>query len=162
MSTFNGFNSAAYWGALKPFDKIKLAEFRDGQSNTILIAEIAGKATFYQRQLNAGSLTASNGPPWPAPLNGGGQYAGFGGWADSTSGASLLYGSDGAGNYNPPPTGPCAINCSNAAGLNSFHPAGVNVVLADGSVRFLTTTVNPGIIGNAMTRAGGEIIVNFD
>jgi prepilin-type N-terminal cleavage/methylation domain-containing protein/prepilin-type processing-associated H-X9-DG protein len=172
MINFNGIPSATLYGALKPYDKIKLADFRDGQSNTILVAEIAGRPVWYKRGLNAGSLLAANppGPPWPAAGNGlppsgvqgGSLHSGFGGWADATSGATPLYGSDGAGNYNPPPSGPCAINCSNDAGLNSFHPAGCNVVLADGSVRFITTTVNPGIIGNAITRAGGEIVVNFD
>jgi prepilin-type N-terminal cleavage/methylation domain-containing protein/prepilin-type processing-associated H-X9-DG protein len=33
--------------------------------------------------------------------------------------------------------GPCAVNCSNGASIYAFHTGGANVLLGDGSVRFL-------------------------
>jgi prepilin-type N-terminal cleavage/methylation domain-containing protein/prepilin-type processing-associated H-X9-DG protein len=43
-------------------------------------------------------------------------------------------------------------------GMSSFHPGGANIVLADGSVRFLKDTTNLKTIWALGTRAGGEII----
>ena len=42
--------------------------------------------------------------------------------------------------------------------MSSFHPGGANIVLADGSVRFLKDTTNLKTIWALGTRAGGEII----
>ena len=59
---------------------------------------------------------------------------------------------DGAGPY-----GPCAINCTNAAGLGtySFHPGGVHVLLCDGSVHFLNENADIGVFVNLVTYHGG-------
>ena len=43
-------------------------------------------------------------------------------------------------------------------GLSSLHPGGANVLLADGSVRFLKDSVDVATIWALGTRAGGEII----
>ena len=41
---------------------------------------------------------------------------------------------------------------------NSRHPGGVNVTLADGSVRFFKSTINLGVWRAVGTRNGGEVI----
>jgi prepilin-type processing-associated H-X9-DG protein len=45
-----------------------------------------------------------------------------------------------------------------ATTTNSRHPGGVNVALADGSVRFIKNTVNPVTWRALGTRNGGEVI----
>jgi prepilin-type processing-associated H-X9-DG protein len=40
----------------------------------------------------------------------------------------------------------------------SYHPGGVNAVLADGSVRFFKNSINPGTWAAIGTRAGNEVI----
>jgi len=44
---------------------------------------------------------------------------------------------------------------------SSPHTAGMNVGLADGSVRFLSASIDPVSWGNALTPAGGEVNGNW-
>ena len=50
----------------------------------------------------------------------------------------------------------------NNAGANdelfSFHPGGVNVLIGDGSVRFLKDTVNVVTLRSLITLSGGEVV----
>ncbi len=43
-----------------------------------------------------------------------------------------------------------------AAGLSSGHPGGVNVLLGDGSARFLKNGTEPETLRGLLTTAGGE------
>ena len=43
-------------------------------------------------------------------------------------------------------------------GASSFHPGGTNVLLMDGSVRFIKDAVNPSVWNALGTRAGGEVL----
>jgi prepilin-type N-terminal cleavage/methylation domain-containing protein/prepilin-type processing-associated H-X9-DG protein len=58
----------------------------------------------------------------------------------------------------------CSVNASGTLqspgvwGMSSFHPGGANVLLADGSVRFLKDSVALPTIWALGTRAGGEVI----
>jgi prepilin-type processing-associated H-X9-DG protein len=42
--------------------------------------------------------------------------------------------------------------------LSSHHPGGANVLMLDGSVRFLKNTTNPSVIWALGSRSQGEII----
>lgn len=66
----------------------------------------------------------------------------------------------GAGAAPGLPPVPLRINGSNEWGylFFSMHPGGVNVVMADGSVRFLAESTSLRTIGSLATRAGGEVI----
>ena len=59
------------------------------------------------------------------------------------------------------PVGPCALNCINDKEIYAFHMGGANVVMADGSVRFLKANVKLDVVLQLLTRARGEV-VNVD
>jgi len=58
--------------------------------------------------------------------------------------------------------GECAVNCTNDREVYSFHPGGANVVLADGSVRFLRADIGIRVFAQLVTRAGGEVVSGSD
>ena len=49
------------------------------------------------------------------------------------------------------------INRINTSEVFSFHPGGAVVALADGSVRFVSESIDTKVFVDACTRAGGEI-----
>lgn len=130
-----------------------LAEISDGTSNTMLLAERVGGPTLYTKGGAALDLTPVGLPPAKfAALNGGG-------WINPFNGIGTLYGSAWTvtiANFSA--NGPCAINCTNMTYKNmySFHPGGVNMLLADASVRFISETTEPFVIGSLFTRNNGE------
>jgi prepilin-type N-terminal cleavage/methylation domain-containing protein/prepilin-type processing-associated H-X9-DG protein len=136
------YSSTQSQGALQPDRNTRIAAFADGTSNTILIAEMAGRNELYLAGRDSGQKLS-------------GFYGGEGGWADATSGASALYGSSSDGTVTP---GPCGINCSNDYGFYSFHTGGANMLFADGSVRFLPTSIDMRTLVALVTKAGGEVI----
>ncbi len=130
-------------GALSANSTTRFTDITDGTSNTILLAEIAGKPALYRGR----TLLTSNG----------GAATAGGGWGDPFNGENWLAGSLFDGSSSP---GPCLINCTNAyeTGLYSFHTGGVNCVFCDGSVRFLPDSTKPANVAFMVTRAKGEII----
>jgi prepilin-type N-terminal cleavage/methylation domain-containing protein len=54
--------------------------------------------------------------------------------------------------------GPFRLNGSDKWGFCSPHPAGVGVVLGDGSVRFIRDSADPRIPADMASRAGGEVV----
>ncbi len=147
LATFLGSSqsSGQLNGALQPDMGTRLAQVTDGTSNTILLAEIAGKNLLWQ----AGRYTGQ-------PLSG--FFGGEGGWGDATSGASALYGSSSDGTVFP---GSCGINCSNDYGFYSFHTNGANAAFVDGSVRFLNSNIDILTLAALVTAAGGDQPGNF-
>lgn len=129
-------------GPLQENNPTPILSITDGTSNTILIAEIAGKNELYRAGKDTGTQLS-------------GYYGGEGGWADATSGGSSLWGSSGDGTTAP---GSCGINCSNDYGLYSFHAVGANVVFADGSVHFLNTSTPILTLCAYVTSQGAEVI----
>jgi prepilin-type N-terminal cleavage/methylation domain-containing protein/prepilin-type processing-associated H-X9-DG protein len=64
----------------------------------------------------------------------------------------------------PNSTTPDCLNSANNYGLKgarSRHPGGVNLLLADGSVRFVSNTINPTTWTALATRAGGEVLGDY-
>jgi prepilin-type N-terminal cleavage/methylation domain-containing protein/prepilin-type processing-associated H-X9-DG protein len=127
-------------GATMPDVPTTILSISDGTSNTILLAEIAGKNELYQNGVDQGQALS-------------GFFGGEGGWGDSTSGASELYGSTADGTINP---GPCGINCSNDLGFYSFHPGGANLLMCDGSVQFRNNTMSITVLAELVTARGAE------
>jgi prepilin-type N-terminal cleavage/methylation domain-containing protein/prepilin-type processing-associated H-X9-DG protein len=128
---------ADYSGVLEPNHMTRLREITDGTSNTILLAEVAGRP----RQWSAGR-------PGPDQTIGGGPWDGF-------HTGIILQGSEFDGTARP---GRCAMNCTNDHEVYSFHPGGANALFADGSVHFLRANIDIRILAALVTRAGGEIV----
>ncbi len=134
-------------GILSPNVQNSILSITDGTSNTILLAEIAGKNDKWVKGQKVSTSTEQGG-----------------GWGDPFSGENWLSGSDGTGAVSP---GTCVIGCTNsqplgstARGLYSFHTSGVNVLLADGSVRFLQASASPKTVVFLVTRAKGEVVAS--
>ncbi len=128
------------------------ADITDGTSNTMLLVERVGGPDIYGKggvKLDLSALapreaiTMLNGGGWVNPLNGIGTLHG----APHLPTSATVF-----------QDGPCAINCTNLTyhGMYSFHPGGVNMLLCDGSVRFISETTDPFVVCSVFTRANGE------
>ena len=118
----------------------RIADITDGTSNTILLAEDAGRPQLWQAG-KAGPDQAIDGGPW-----------------DHVKGQIMLQGSTSDGT----PLGSCALNCTNDHEVYAFHTGGANAVFADGSVHFLHAGMDLRILARLITRAGDEVISDSD
>jgi prepilin-type processing-associated H-X9-DG protein len=114
----------------------RLEDICDGTSQTILMAECAGRPQLWRGHRPVPNVWVTGGP-----------------WASR----NLLFGRgatpDGAAFY-----GPCAVNCTNDREVYSFHPDGANAVFADGSAHFLRADMSIRVLARLVTRAGGEVV----
>lgn len=119
----------------------------DGTSNTITIIERAGANDIWRdgKAIEQGSPTTGT--------------AG-GSWADVVNGEFWFRGSlyDGTGSI-----GPCLINCTNedTRGAYSFHPGGVQTLLTDASVQFLSETVDTAVVARLVAKRDGEPVGDY-
>jgi prepilin-type N-terminal cleavage/methylation domain-containing protein/prepilin-type processing-associated H-X9-DG protein len=145
-------------GILIRNDVATIAAVTDGLSNTIMVAESAGRPQVYRRGQSYGS------PP-AARVNGGG-------WARPASDFDVK-GSTPDGASVP---GSCPLNCTNGLDTGSrgfpdpvygtngtseayaFHPGSANMLLGDGSVRLVNSNINIVLFASLATRAGGEVV----
>jgi prepilin-type N-terminal cleavage/methylation domain-containing protein/prepilin-type processing-associated H-X9-DG protein len=114
----------------------RVTDIRDGSSNTLILAEDAGRNECWILGAKTGSLPQD------------------GAWANP-DGDIVISGLDPATKTIP---GSCAVNCTNSQNVYAFHTGGANVLFADGSVYFLKATVNINVLVALMTRSGGEIV----
>ncbi len=121
---------------------LRLADIVDGQSNTLLVTEMAGRneAWFAGTRDKEHPQDATRGP-WAAPNH------------------FEVRGHSRDGRTYP---GLCAVNCSNFSGIYGFHPDGANVAACDGSVHFIHKDMNIMILYALCTHAGGEIMTASD
>jgi prepilin-type N-terminal cleavage/methylation domain-containing protein/prepilin-type processing-associated H-X9-DG protein len=132
-------------GPLQNDTTTPITSVTDGTSNTILLAEVAGKIELFRDGKDAGQQLD-------------GFHGGAGGWADATSAASQFYSSTPDGTTNP---GTCGINCSNDFGFYSFHTGGCNLLMTDGSVRFRASSTSISVLAELCTARGGETAIDF-
>jgi prepilin-type processing-associated H-X9-DG protein len=130
-----------YQGVMSPNSMTRLSDITDGTSNTLLLVEVAGRPRQW-RVGQAGPDQTINGCPW----------AGY-------SNRIVVNGASPNGVDRP---GPCALNCTNAHEIYSFHPGGANTVFADGSVHFLKAGIDIRLLAGLVTRAGGEVVSGSD
>jgi prepilin-type N-terminal cleavage/methylation domain-containing protein/prepilin-type processing-associated H-X9-DG protein len=161
---------------------VKLLQITDGTSNTLMFGErVVGDRnldTFLAAQAYSPPVFQPAGTPNP-PLQPTPSYMVWapppgpnaaGGLLGSTATINSKYGSSWSPPTSPfpnvPPPPPPPIQWSSfgpdwwarLGALGSWHTAGVNVALADGSVRFLRESTPGPALQALCTRAGGEVL----
>jgi prepilin-type N-terminal cleavage/methylation domain-containing protein/prepilin-type processing-associated H-X9-DG protein len=129
-------------GAMRQNGMTRILEITDGTSNTTLWSEAAGRNMQYyaNRSPVAYDATSMTGMIW----------------ADSDNRLTVT-GTDPTGTTNFG-SGPCAMNCNNLQGdIYSFHTGGANIGFADGSVRFVSQSIDIASLAAMVTKGGGEI-----
>jgi prepilin-type N-terminal cleavage/methylation domain-containing protein len=133
----------------------RLADTKDGLSNTVMISEMSGRpwlclataqrvpAAAFPSYVSASSADAAD----DIPLN-----YGWGGWPHNNNFNVGTWSSD--GNMQG---GGSAINCSNYRGVYSFHTVGAYGAFADGSVHLLRREMSPVVFFNLVTARAGEV-----
>jgi prepilin-type processing-associated H-X9-DG protein len=130
-------------GAMPTATPRKITDISDGISTTLIIVEISDKPHHWR----AGKIIDK-----PETND-----VGAGAWASpGNTNNPRGYSWDGAGF-----PGPCPMNCSSLFAIYAFHPGGSNILLADGSVRFVKQTMDVNILYALITSRGGEIL-NLD
>lgn len=116
------------------------ASVTDGTSNTMILAECAGRNRRFVMGREDPAQTWTAGP-----------------WANPNSRLQI-------GGCNPArpldPVGPVAVNCINDKEIYSFHPGTAGVAMCDGSVRYLRQSVHIDVVLRLLTRDRGEVNTN--
>ena len=142
--SYAGNDSPDMGGAFGPNIKRALTEISDGTSNTFAMGEVLWID-------HASNVSAGNGE--------GGKPAWTVGFA-----TQITFQTGGGINAPWPCKGPnttiAAGSCGSprAAALQSRHSGGVNVMMCDGSVRFLSQNTAQNVLDAAVTRNGGETL----
>ena len=131
--------------------KRTLVAVTDGTSNTMLIAECAGRNQRWVRGQQDEAQTWTNGP-WASP----GGRINVGGFDPSTYTPGVAIASPGA------TIGPCAVNCVNSKEIYAFHPGMAQMVMGDGSVRSLRSSVTLDTVMQLLTYNRGDIVQGAD
>ena len=116
----------------------RLRDIFDGLSNTMLIAERAGRPDLYE--------TGKPVDPYPYHNTTSGMDHYQAAWAISTHFWWLVFWHE------------QGVNETNRTGVFSLHALGANIGLADGSVRFLHESVDQAILNALATRSAGDIV----
>ena len=129
---------ADYNGVMQVNRTYSVTEVRDGASNTLMMSECAGRPDRWV----LGKLVTP----------GGGQD---GGWANRDN-EYIVHGALTTDGTTAP--GPCHTNCNNGNEVYSFHSGGANHVFADGSVHFITASMDIRVFVRFVTRQAGDIV----
>jgi prepilin-type processing-associated H-X9-DG protein len=126
--------------AVRPANR-RMAMITDGTSNTFLLAECAGRNTYWWMGKRQATTIAAG--PWAHPD------------------ARLKIGGCVPTDLNYPinnnnVAGPRGINCINKKEIYAFHPSGANVVMADGSVHHVPANLDLNVVYALLTRDRGE------
>ena len=128
-------------GMIRVNTMLNFSQCPDGLSNTLIVAEDAGRPTRFRTRGKtlAGSCSGA-------------------GWTDRDS-EFVTDGYTLDGTTNP---GPYAINVTNDNEIYSFHPGGANVLFADGSVHFLADTLDIRVVAKLITAAANDAAVKIE
>jgi prepilin-type N-terminal cleavage/methylation domain-containing protein/prepilin-type processing-associated H-X9-DG protein len=144
-------NQPRFKCALNGDSRRKIASITDGTSNTVAIAEDAGRLDvdsggfMLVKPENMDDGTIANRRSWA--------------WADPDNAFNV----DNLVNNNQSPRGGPAdcpwsvVNCGPNEETFSFHPAGANVNFCDGSVHFLNADIDAITFSAIMSKDGGEV-----
>ncbi len=118
----------------------RVARYRDvtdGLSNTIVVAERAGRPDVYDKGKSV--------DPYPYSPNNGMDFH-QAAWGISTHILWLVF------QHNQ------SINQTNRSGIYSFHSNGANVAFADGHVSFLSETIDQSTLNAIASRSDGDLV----
>lgn len=138
-----------------PPQMTKLRDIRDGLSNTVFMLESAGHPINYILD------RPNDNPP--------GYFNWYGEWPDTVGMFVVPYTEDGLTPAFIHPSvgggetahGTCLMNCNNNQAPYSFHPSGINVNLCDGSVRFLSETIDAKTFWSLCCRDDDNVIGSY-
>jgi prepilin-type N-terminal cleavage/methylation domain-containing protein len=156
----DGLMSKDYGDGFKP----GLKDAIDGLSNTVLLAESAGRPIVYRGRSRADDPTGQ----FPT------RRVNAGGWVRPASDLSIDGSTANGTAFRASPTK--VINATNGESVETapfqsgyygtdgggevyaFHPAGANIAFGDTSVKLLTSDISIRVFASLVTRAGGEVI----
>lgn len=156
----DGLMSKDYGDGFKP----SLKDATDGLSNTVMLAESAGRPIVYRGRARADDATGQ----FPA------RRVNAGGWVRPASDLSIDGSSANGATFRSSPTK--VINATNGESIETaafqsgyygtdgggevyaFHPGGSNVAFGDASVKMLGPDISIRLFSSLVTRAGGEVI----
>ena len=135
-----------FMGAYGVNTRVPLGNITDGTSNTVAISEVRGsvgvtdsRAIWAVYAMGSAAFSNGRGPNSPA--------------GDLTPAC------------NDTKVGPCGaaatIDGTQIAAARSHHTGGINVGLADASVRFVSQTISPALWSALGTKSQGEVISNY-
>jgi prepilin-type N-terminal cleavage/methylation domain-containing protein/prepilin-type processing-associated H-X9-DG protein len=129
-----------------PWNKMRTPLFvTDGLSNTVIVVESAGRSTMKCVLKDCSQSGSHESGVWAGVWNG---VNPTGSMFDGTFVSS---------------TGPCTMNCTNMGAASSYsniyswHVGGTNMVMGDGSVRFVSEGIPWAVLGRMFTANGGEV-----
>ena len=130
----------------------RMADILDGTSTTIMLGECAGREDVWRR----GKFTPVN---YIGPIR---VRARGGAWATTDNPYKIGQLKPWHASFGPIP-GTVAINNSNEWGhcFYSIHTGGAQFAMADGSIHFLSESIELALLANLTTRAGHEVISEF-
>ena len=131
------YNPPAQNGALTS-TPCRLLDITDGTSQTLLVAECAGRPQLWRMGRLIGGASGSPG------------------WADPNL-EIALDGSDTLTTGQGQGFGPCVMNCTNDNEMYSFHTGGAMAAFADGGVRYLRETVSVRTFAALVTKSAGDL-----
>ncbi|MCA9069052.1 MAG: DUF1559 domain-containing protein [Planctomycetaceae bacterium] len=139
-------------GMLYPNGNVRIAEVTDGSSNTIIVGEQSGKVGTQDIRANyhggwagfttGGLPSAMTGSPWGSGIS------------------TMRYPINSDETVCTGGTG-CDTTYDGNTVLNSFHPGGTQVLLVDGSVHFLSESINMDTFRRLSARNDGQVIGEF-
>jgi prepilin-type N-terminal cleavage/methylation domain-containing protein/prepilin-type processing-associated H-X9-DG protein len=131
-------------GALSVDNETAIVAITDGTSNTIMIMEDSARPNWFVLGRDQGTvLPRPEGFGWSDPD----------GCAGSMDGTDLVTGAINGGSG----TGRCIMNCNNDSEPYSFHSGGMNVCMADGSVRFIRSSISAASFAALVTSKTGDL-----
>jgi len=148
-------------GGLKKWFDTKISDITDGTSNTMMVVEDAGRPQLFHAGAPAtvaGVSTVADGWCW-ADIQGG--YS-----MDGTNAGGVTTGK----NNCTVPNGPCsltsvptpyAVNMTSDSEMYAFHIGGAQVLLCDGTVRFISANISASTLAALATRNCSDIVGEF-
>jgi prepilin-type N-terminal cleavage/methylation domain-containing protein len=137
----------------------------DGSSNTMIVSE---QSNWIARNTGNFRTAFSTSGPWmgiknPRLPNGDGTWSATGTHGTGTSNQDMRSYAFTSVRESPNPNALAAFQSNNACNtpLSSAHPGGVQILLGDGSVRFLSDTVNLATYYNLADRDDGNVLGDF-